>query len=175
MLLTNIKSNFYENLMKASENGNKFGSIGITDLDPCDFGNIGVCITPLKKLGKPGIIVEVLYERKYKNDFPDQHLSDTYHSCYAYKGITIGNFIPEDFDPDQPMPFLKPSMSLHIQIKEFKKVEDAKEWLDTLCNDIVSNLDKLIDFLVKITNYSKREYLWKHIMLLDSIDRRYIT
>ena len=160
--------------MEASNNGTKFGAIVITSLNAVECGNIGVAVNPLARLDKEGICVDVTYNRYYKNHLPDNKLSMRCMGARIFKGIPMGSFVSEDFDPDEPMPFLKPTMSITIACETFNDVEGSREWIESECNKIITELDTYIKALVLITDEHKKDYLLKHIQMLDEIDRQYL-
>lgn len=174
MVISNVTTDFYNKLMEASDNGTRFGAIGITSLDAVEYGNIGVAVNPLARLNKEGVCIDVTYNRYYKNHLPDDKLLMTYKGAQMLKGIPMGSFVSEDFDPDEHMPFLKPTMSITLAYETFADAERSREWVESECGKITTDLDVYIKALVLITDECKKEYLLKHIQTLDEIDRQYL-
>lgn len=174
MVIPNVTSNFYDELMKASSNGAKFGAIGITCLDASECGNIGVAVSPLARLGKNGVCIDISYNRYYKNHLPDDKLFMTYKGAQIFKGITMGDFVSDDFDPDAPMPFLKPTMEITLACEVFDDAADSKEWVENKCGKITADLENYIKALVYLTDKCKKEHLLKHIQMLNEIDESYL-
>ena len=174
MVISNVTTDFYDKLMEVSDSGTRFGAIGITNLDAIECGNIGVAVNPLARLNKEGVCIDVTYNRYYKNHLPDDKLLMTYKGAQMFKGIPMGNFVSGDIDPDEPMPFLKPTMSIILTCETFTDVERSREWVESECGKIFADLDAYIKALVLITEECKKEYLLKHIQMLDGIDRQYL-